>query len=145
MLAVSLIAWLCYSFNIFPSLQGFVPYLLNLVLFAMALGVITTGLIFRYTTRIQGLAWSFASLLMPVSCVFYPISSLPQWLHPVAWALPTTHVFEGMRQTLSGAGFSAFHFEWALGLNTIYFAFAVFFFRRIFESARARGLLVKIE
>jgi len=145
MLAVSLIAWLCYSFNIFPSLLGLVPYLLNLVLFGIALGIVITGLIFRYTTRIQGLAWSFASLLMPVSCVFYPMSSLPRWLHPIAWALPTTHAFEGMRQGLSGSGFSTLHFEWGLGLNAIYFAFAFFFFRWIFEAARARGLLVKIE
>jgi ABC-2 type transport system permease protein len=145
MLAVSLVAWLCYSFDIFPSLLAFVPYLLNLVLFALALGVVITGLIFRYTTRIQGFAWSFASLLMPVSCVFYPLSSLPHWLQPVAWALPTTHAFEGMRAALSGAAFSTVHFEWGLGLNAIYFVFAFFFFRWIFESARARGLLVKIE
>lgn len=55
MLVVSLVAWLCFSFNIFPSLLDFVPYLLNLVLFALALGIVTTGLIFRYTTRIR--AW----------------------------------------------------------------------------------------
>ena len=43
----------------------FLPFMLNLVLFALALGIIITGLIFRYTTKIQGLAWSFAGLLMP--------------------------------------------------------------------------------
>jgi hypothetical protein len=37
-----------------------------LVVFALAIGILMTGLIFRYTTRIQGLAWSFAGLLMPV-------------------------------------------------------------------------------
>jgi hypothetical protein len=46
-----------------------------LVVFALAIGILMTGLIFRYTTRIQGLAWSFAGLLMPVSCVFYPIKA----------------------------------------------------------------------
>ncbi|MGH7864823.1 MAG: ABC transporter permease [Candidatus Binataceae bacterium] len=143
--AASAVAWLFYAFNILPVMVAFLPYLLNLILFALSLGVFITGLIFRYTTRIQGLAWSFAGLLQPVSCVFYPISALPIALRTVARALPTTHSFEGMRQVLAGNGFSPRQFWWGLGLNAIYFVIAVVFFRWIFEKARTRGLLVKIE
>jgi ABC-2 type transport system permease protein len=143
--AAALVAWVCYAFNIFPLMVTFLPYLLNLILFGLTLGVFITGLIFRYTTRIQGLAWSFAGLLQPVSCVFYPIEALPVVLREVAWTLPTTHAFEGMRQVLAGGGFSYEHFWWAFGLNAAYFVAAVAFFRWIFEAARARGLLVKIE
>ncbi len=139
------IAWACYAFDIFPLMPAFVPYIVNLMLFGLALGVVITGLIFRYTTRIQGLAWSFAGLLQPVSCVFYPLSALPRWLRAIAWALPTTHAFEGMRQILAGGGFSPLHFWWATGLNAAYFALSVVFFRWIFEAARSRGLLVKVE
>lgn len=145
MVAAGLIAWLCYAFDIFPMVPAFLPFMLNLVLFALALGVIITGLIFRYTTRIQGLAWSFAGVLMPFSCVLYPVSALPRSLRVVALTLPTAHSFEGMRQVLNGGGFSARHFEWGLGLNVLYFALAIVFFRWIFESARSRGLLVKLE
>ena len=143
--AAALVAWVAYSFDIFPILPAFVPYMACLVLFAFALGVAITGLIFRYTTKIQGLAWSSAALLLPLSCVFYPIKALPRSLQPVAWMLPTAHAFEGMRQVLSGGGFSPVHFWWAMGLNVGYFCLAVVFFRRIFESARTRGLLVKLE
>ena len=145
MMAAALIAWACYAFDIFPALPAMLPYMLNLMLFALALGIIITGLIFRYTTKIQGLAWSFAGLLMPMSCVLYPLKSLPAFLRPVASMLPTTHSFEGMRQLLAGGGFSHRHFEWGLALNAMYFVFAIFFFRWIFESARSRGLLVKLE
>ena len=106
-----------YAFDIFPKLPAFLPFMLNLMLFALALGIIITGLIFRYTTKIQGLAWSFAGLLMPLSCVLYPLKSLPMYLRPIAWMLPTTHSFEGMRQVLAGGGFSARHFGWGLALN----------------------------
>ena len=143
--AASLIAWGCYAFDVFPLLPKFLPYMANLILFALALGVIITGLIFRYTTRIQGLAWSFAGLLQPLSCVFYPLSSLPRPLRAIAWMLPTTHAFEGMRQVLAGRGFSPTHFGWALGLNVAYFILAFVGFTRIFEASRRRGLLVKIE
>jgi ABC-2 type transport system permease protein len=143
--AAALIAWGAYAFNIFPLLPIFLPFMASLVFFALALGVLITGLIFRYTTRIQALAWSFAGLLQPVSCVFYPLKSLPRWLRAVAWMLPTTHAFEGMRQILSGKGFSLNHLGWAFGLDAAYFCLAVLVFRRVFESARSRGLLVKLE
>ncbi len=143
--AASLLAWSAYHFNIFPWIPALVPYLLNLVLFAFALGILTTGLIFRYTTRVQGLAWSFAGLLAPVSCVLYPLKSLPGWLRAIAWMLPTTHSFEGMRQAMVGGGFSPYHFWWGIGLNAIYFALAIGIFKLVFEAARTRGLLVKLE
>ncbi len=143
LLAASAIAWAAYSFDIFPWLPQFIPYMANLMLFALALGIAITGMIFRYTTKIQALAWSFAGLLMPVSCIFYPVSSLPKWLQDIAWMMPTAHSFEGMRDVLAGKGFSPVHFWWGAGLNVIYFALAITFFGWIFEKARTRGLLVK--
>ena len=145
LVAASAIAWAAYSFNIFPMLPKFIPYMANLLFFAFALGIAITGMIFRYTTKIQGLAYSFAGLLMPVSCVFYPIASLPKWLRAIAWMLPTAHSFEGMRIVLSGKGFSPLHFWWAAILNVIYLALSMIFFVWIFEKARNRGLLVKQE
>ena len=47
MTAAALIAWGCYAFDIFPQLPAFLPFMLNLMLFALALGIIITGLIFR--------------------------------------------------------------------------------------------------
>jgi ABC-2 type transport system permease protein len=145
LVASSVVAWAAYSFDIFPWLPKFIPYMANLLFFALALGIAITGLIFRYTTKIQTLAWSFAGLLMPVSCIFYPISSLPKWLQAVAWTMPTAHSFEGMRDILAGKGFSPTHFWWGVGLNIVYFALAIAFFTWIFEKARNRGLLVKQE
>jgi ABC-2 type transport system permease protein len=138
-----LIAWGFYQYNIFPMLLIFVPFLLNLSLFALAVGLIITGLILRYTTKLQAMAWSFAGLLMPISCVLYPLSSLPAFLHPFAWILPTTQSFEGMREAIYSGRFSGAHFTWGLGLNFAYVIFSALFFQRMFESARSKGLLVK--
>jgi ABC-2 type transport system permease protein len=141
----SLIAWLFYHYNIFPMLMMLIPFILNLAVFALTIGIIISGLIFRYTTKFQAMAWSFAGILMPLSCVFYPVSSLPRFLRPMASLLPTTHSFEGMREAIESGGFSHSHFNWGLGLNLIYFFFAIGFFRLMFEAARSRGLLVKME
>jgi ABC-2 type transport system permease protein len=145
LLAASTIAWAAWSFDIWPWLPKFIPYIANLLVFSLAIGIAITGMIFRYSTKIQALAWGFAGLLMPVSCIFYPVSSLPKWLQDIAWMMPTAHSFEGMRQVLAGKRFSPMHFWWGAGLNVVYFAAALVFFGWIYEKARSRGLLVKQE
>ncbi|MBI4059617.1 ABC transporter permease [Candidatus Giovannonibacteria bacterium] len=144
-LAASLLAFAFYSFNIFPFALPLLPFFFNLLLFALAVGIMITAMIFRYSTKIQTLAWGFAGLLQPVSCVFYPLATLPSFLQGVAWLMPATHSFEGMRQILAGGGFSYLHFWWALGLNFVYFVFALVLFGFIFKVAKTRGLLVKLE
>src|SRR5271156_5850394 len=141
----ALIAWLFYHYDMFPMLPMLFPFILNLVLFAVAMGIVVTGLIFRYTTKFQGMAWSFAVILMPLSCLFYPLKSLPCFLRPIASILPTTQSFEGMREAIESGAFSAVYFRSGLELNLIYFTFAIVFFRWMLEAARSRGLLVKME
>src|SRR5260370_8302379 len=112
------------------------PYIANLLIFSLAIGIAITGMIFRYSTKIQALAWGFAGLLMPVSCIFYPISSLPKWMQAIAWTMPTAHSFEGMPDVLAGKGFSPLHFWWGAGLNVIYFTLPTPFFPWSFHTPR---------
>ena len=39
-------------------------------------------------------------LLLPLTCVYYPVAVLPRWLQCGRLALPPTYVFEGMRALL---------------------------------------------
>ena len=141
----SLIAWLFYRYDIFPMLPKLIPFILNLALFALTIGIAVTGLIFRYTTKFQAMAWSFAGILMPLSCVFYPLSSLPSFLRPLAATLPTTHALKVCEKLLKEAGSRHRISNRGSELNVMYFILAVGFFRWMFEAARSRGLLVKME
>lgn len=143
LLIAGAIAECCYAQNLFPFLRGFLPFLLVLILFSLSTGLVMTGLIVRFTTKVQTLAWSFAGLLMPLSCVFYPVSALPGWLRPLALALPSTHAFEGMREEMATGVISRTHFACGMGLNLVYLVFALFFFSRMFELARRHGFLVE--
>ena len=145
MLVAGLVAWACYSFDIFPALPALLPHLGILVLFAVAVGIFITGLIFRFSTRIQSLTWSITGLIMPFSCVFYPVGALPAAIRPLAFALPTTYAFEGMRAVLAGAPIRYSYVALGYGLSVCYLAGAAFAFTRLFMAARASGLLVKIE
>jgi hypothetical protein len=66
-----------------------------------------SGMILRLGLGAEELAWAAIFILAPISGVYYPIAVLPSWLQSVAWAIPSAHVFEGMR----GAGDGVFRWD----------------------------------
>jgi ABC-2 type transport system permease protein len=82
-------------------------------------------------------------LFMPLTCVYYPVTILPVWLQPAAWALPSTYVFEGMRALLIEHTFRADLMLDALALNAVFFAGGVFAFLKLLQSARRHGSLMQ--
>jgi ABC-2 type transport system permease protein len=68
---------------------------------------------------------------------------LPAWLQPIAWSLPSTHVFEGMREVLFHQHFDTTLFWGAVGLNLLYIAVGLSIYLLAFRSARERGALLQ--
>ncbi len=60
----------------------------------------------------------------------------------VAWTLPSTHVFEGMRAVMFDNAIRWDLMASALGLNVVYLAAGLGLFLLAFESARQRGQLL---
>lgn len=145
LLVVSTIAFLLYSFNIFSLGFYLLPFFASLILFAWAAGIFITGLIIRFGMRVQAIAWGLISLLHPVSAVFYPVSVLPSFFQKIAWFLPTSHIFEGMRQVLKEGKLSSEHLVLAFVFNVIYLILAYLFFNFMFEKARENGRLANSE
>jgi len=141
--ALVLIGWLAYSFNVFVMRWWLIPFFLNLMLFGWSLGMISTALILRWGQAAESLAWAVPFFIQPVVAVFYPVSVLPGWLQPVALALPPTHIFEGMREVMRTGTMSYAPLCWALALNLFYLGLAGGFFVWILNYTRKRGLLTK--
>jgi ABC-2 type transport system permease protein len=91
----------------------------------------------------ESLAWTLMFVLMPLTCVYYPVATLPGWLQVVSWALPPTYVFEGMRALVMDHVFRADLMAQALALNALYFAAAVVAFLQLLKSARKQGSLLQ--
>jgi ABC-2 type transport system permease protein len=91
----------------------------------------------------ENFAWSIMFLFMPLTCVYYPVTTLPVWLQPVAWALPPTYVFEGMRTLLIQKVFRPDLMIDALGLNAVFFVAGVAAFLALLRSARRHGSLMQ--
>ena len=139
-----LLAWLLYAFDIFSIGLVLIPFVANLMAMGwwVSLGVIS--LILRHGAGAEALAWSVLFGLTPLSAVFYPVSILPKSVQPIALALPSSHVFEGMRQALAGGGVAWGELAWATGLNALWLGAAVLLFANQFRAARTRGALISI-
>jgi len=80
--------------------------------------------------------------LMPLAYVYYPVSVLPHWLQYVAWALPPTYVFEGMRALLIDQVFRADLMVSALLINAVLLMASFAAFLALLNSARRHGSLL---
>ncbi len=141
---MALLAFLLYSFSIFTLGFTLIPLVLNLIVMGWAIGIVTTALIMRFGQEAEVLAWGVAFLFQPVSAVFYPVSVLPSPLREIAFLTPSAHVFEGMREVLSGSvSFPAVHLILAISLNAAYISAAALFFSWNLKSVRRKGLIAK--
>ncbi len=138
-----LAAYLLYAFNLFALGPVVVLFFANLMVMGwwVALGVVS--LILRHGAGAEALAWSVLFGLTPFSAVFYPVSVLPAFLRPIADALPSSHVFEGMRAALAGE-LRWGELAWAAGLNVLWLAALTLIFAHQFRQARIRGALLNI-
>ena len=89
-------------------------------------------------------AWVMIFAIAPLAGIYYPISTLPDWLRPLAWAMPPAHVFEGMRSVMFGHGFRLDLLASAVTLNCAYLAAGVALFLWVWQGARVRGALLNV-
>ncbi len=68
---------------------------------------------------------------------------LPEWLQGVAWALPPTYVFEGMRALIMEHVVRVDLMVEAFVLNALYFSAGVVAFLQLLKSARRAGSLLQ--
>lgn len=140
----ALLAILLYKYSIFTLGLPLIAFFANLLIMGWAAGLMISALILRFGLGAESLAWITIFALAPVSGIYYPVSSLPAWLQPVSWLLPSSHVFEGMRAVMFDHSFRLDHLAWAIGLNAVYLAIGTALFLYTFHVARQRGLLMKL-
>jgi ABC-2 type transport system permease protein len=139
-----LLAWALYAFNLFSLGPVLILFVINLMAMGWWVSLGVVSLILRHGAGAEALAWSVLFGLTPFSAVFYPVSVLPSALRPIAWALPSSHVFEGMRAVIGQYAIAWDQLAWASGLNVIWMLAAALLFTRQFRAARERGALLAI-
>lgn len=138
-----LLATLGFGLNFLAYGLAVLPFLLNLFLFGIALGVFGSALVLRLGPASEWIIWPIPSLLAPFAGVFYPLSTLPEWMRWVGALVPPSYVFEGMRAIVQGSPFSQQALLGSLLLSLLYLGLAGFYFGHVYRGAVRSGLLAR--
>ena len=100
-----------------------------------------SGLVLRYGQAFEELAWAIIFIILPFSCVYYPLDSLPNIVQDIALFLPSVHIFETMRLLLIENKIVMNEVLIIIFLNLFYLVVSVLFFLKMIFVARRKGLL----
>ena len=141
----AVIAFVLYNFSLLSIGWMNVIYILELLVFSWAVGILSLSLIFRYSTQVQSLSWALVFLIQPFGAVFYPVSVLPVQIRWISYGLPATYIFETIRKQITTG-----IIDWqALGiatiLNGVWFILACLIFQYTFRQAKKSGAFARLE
>jgi len=140
---LAICSYFFYDFN-FLALGIYCSlFFINLLVMGWSMGFFTSAIILRWGQSAESLAWMMPFFVQPLSAVFYPVSVLPSWLQPVALCLPSTHVFEGVREIINTGSMQTNHLLYAFILNIMYLMGSFFIFYYLIQEARKHGSIAK--
>ena len=139
-----LLAIIFYDFSIFSIGPALFAFMACLFFMAWSIAMVVIGIILRFGLGAESLAWVLVFAFAPISAVYYPVSVMPEWLQMIAWAVPSTYVFEGMRAVLFEGTFRLDLIAGAMITNMIYFVIGTGVFWMAFRSARKEGRLLQV-
>lgn len=132
-----------FSFDTTDLGFGLIPIGAVLLVVGWAISFLVVGLILRYGTGAEALAWGVMFVLMPLSGIFYPVDALPAVLEPIAKLLPTTHAFEALRTLVDGGGTDWNEIGLAALSASIFTALALWYCTRMLTLFRRRGYITR--
>src|SRR3977135_951115 len=138
---VTLLAIAFFGFNLFGLGFALAAFFINLLLTSWAVGIFVSGLVLRNGLGAENLAWTIMFIFLPLTCVYYPVAVLPDWLQAVAWLLPPSFVFKGSRALVIDHVFRLDLMLESLALNAVLFAAGAAAFLALLKSARRSGSL----
>ena len=138
------LAYVFFEFSVFSYGPGIVAFFSCLFVMGWGLGMGVIALVLRFGLGAESLAWVAIFAFAPISAVYYPVSTLPEWLQIVAWCTPSAYVFEGMRSVFIDGVFRTDLLVGAIGMNLVYLAIGAGLFAWSFAAARQHGRLLQI-
>jgi ABC-2 type transport system permease protein len=132
-----------FSFDTWSLGYGLIPIVAVLLVVGWAISLFVMGLVLRFGTGAEALAWGVMFVLLPLSGVFYPTDALPTVLQPVALALPTTHAFTALRSLVDGNGSDWSQLAIAAVGVAVMLALSMAFLVAMLRTFRQRGYITR--
>lgn len=132
-----------FSFDTWSLGFGLIPIVAVLLVVGWAISLFVMGLVLRFGTGAEALAWGVMFVLLPLSGVFYPTDALPTVLQPVALALPTTHAFAALRSLVDHHGSDWSQLAIAAVGVLVMLALSMAFLVAMLRTFRERGYITR--
>ena len=140
---MTLLAMIFFGFNLYGIGFPLIAFFCNLIFTSWSVGMFVSGLVLRHGLGAESIVWTVMFGVMPLACIYYPVTVLPHWLQYVAWALPPTDGFEGMRALLMQHEFRADLMFEAFFINIVLFIASFAIFLALLRSAKRHGSLIQ--
>jgi len=131
-----------FKFHLFELGLYLIFFFFNLIAIGWSIGFIVSGLVLRFGHSMEELAWAIIFILLPFSCVYYPLDSLPPIMQSISLIFPPSYVFEAMRKVLIENMIDLNLLLKILILNAVYLALSIFFFLKMIKISREKGSLI---
>jgi ABC-2 type transport system permease protein len=139
---MTLLALFFFDFNFYSIGLPLIAFFCNLIFTSWSVGIFASGLVLRNGLGAESIVWTMMFAVMPLACIYYPVDVLPGWLQHVAWMLPPTYVFEGMRSLLTDHVFRSELMIDALAINAVLLIASFLVFLALLRGARRHGSLL---
>src|SRR5689334_20452094 len=139
---MTLLAYFFFGFNFYSIGLPLIAFFCNLIFFSWSIGIFVSGLVLRNGLGAESIVWTLMFGVMPLACIYYPVSVLPVWLQYVAWALAPTYVFEGRRPLLINHAFRVDLMLDSLAINAVLLIASFMIFLALLRSAKRHGSLL---
>lgn len=141
--AMLLAAWAFFGFSAAVYTLSMLPFMLILFFTGVALGIFGVSMVLRFGPSAEWFIWPMPAVLTPFAGVFYPLTTLPEWMQMIAAALPPSYVFEGLRAIIAGDGIVGSSLLSGSLLGILYIALAYIIFLRVYRRAIRTGLIAR--
>ena len=140
---VIVLAVFAFSFDLGEIGLFAIPVTVILLAVGWVISLFVIGLVLRFGSGAEALAWGVLFVLLPMSGVFYPVESLPGFLQPIARVLPTTHAFAATRAVIDGDPTPWDKLGMAALTTVVSAVVAVAFLARMMSTFRKRGYVTR--
>lgn len=133
-------------FPAFFSTLGFPALLwaMQLEFFGVALSLFAISAVFLFGERASFSGWMLSTIIQLVSLVFYERTALPQPLYAVSFLVPSSYVFESIREYSPGAFIFSSGQTTAFMLSLLYFLVGSVVASLSYRVAKKIGALTKL-
>ena len=131
-----------FNFHLFELGLYLIFFFFNLTLIGWSIGLFVSALVLRHGQSFEELAWAIIFIVLPFSCVYYPLSSLPEIMQSFSSIFPTTMIFEEMRSLIFNSHIEYLNIIKIICINIILLLLSSSFFLYTLNVVRKKGIMI---